>query len=92
MDVSKFRIPEHWPSDAKEFAREGLSEIQELKNAMKQALVDIISLKDALDRSQAEILELKAKLGTNSSNSSNPPSKDPPSAPAREGKPTMPLT
>lgn len=88
MDVSKFKVPGHWPPDAQEFAREAVSEIQELKTAMKHALVDIMSLKGAVDRSQTEIRELKAKLGSNSSNSSKPPSQDPPSAPAREGKTT----
>lgn len=88
MDVTKFKIPEHWPLDAKAFAREAISEIQDLKTSMKQALADIICLKATVERSQAEVKELKAKLGTNSSNSSLPPSKDPPSAPAREIKPT----
>ncbi|MBF0543578.1 MAG: hypothetical protein HQM08_04050, partial [Candidatus Riflebacteria bacterium] len=88
MDVSKFKIPEHWPTDAKDFAHTAISEIQELKAAMKQALLDVVDLKRALERAQAEIRELKEKGGTNSSNSSLPPSKDPPSAPPRETKPT----
>lgn len=95
MDVSKFKIPKHWPTDAKAFAREAISEIQDLRATMKQALGDIITLKGALEHAQAEtkelkaeIKELKAKLGTNSSNSSLPPSKDPPNTPSRESKPT----
>ncbi len=88
MDVSKFKIPEQWPSDAKAFASEAIGEIQELKTAMKHALVEIMSLKDTLDCSQNEIRELKSKLGTNSSNSSKPPSKDPPGTPSPTTKPT----
>lgn len=81
MDVSKFKIPANWPSDAKTFAQEAISEIQDLKAAMKQALSDIIGFQGALERAQVEIRELKAKIGTNSSNSHNPPSKDPPNTP-----------
>lgn len=88
MDVSKFRIPEHWPTDSKAFAREAVSEIQELKAALKQALLDIIGLKDSLGKAQTEIRDLRDKLGTNSTNSSLPPSKDPPSAPFQETTPT----
>ena len=88
MDVSKIKIPANWPPDAQDFAREAISEIQELKSALKQALFDIISIKEALEKSQSEIRELKAKLGTNSSNSGLPPSKNPPGAPTVKIKPT----
>lgn len=88
MNVLKFKIPEQWPNDAKDFARAAITEIQELKAAIKQALIDIIDQNSALERLQVEIRELKEKAGTNSSNSSLPPSKDPPSAPSRETKPT----
>lgn len=88
MDMQKFQIPRHWPEDAKAFALEAISETQDLRTALKLALADIISLKATVECSQAEIKELKTKLGTNSSNSNLPPSKDPPSAPTRESKPT----
>jgi transposase len=88
MDVSKFKVPGHWPPDAREFAHEAMAEIQELKTGMKHALAEIISLKDSLGKAQAETRDLKDKLGVNSSNSGLPPSKDPPSAPPSSTKPT----
>lgn len=86
VDVSKFKIPEHWPSDARAFAEHaipGLLELQELKTALKQAICDIMTLQTSLGKAQEEILELKAKLGTNSSNSNRPPSQDPLGTPPR---------
>ena len=91
MDVSKFKVPEHWPSDARAFAESaipGLCELQELKTALKNAVADILTLQTSLGKAQAEILELKAKLGTNSSNSNRPPSQDPPGTPPRGNRPT----
>jgi transposase len=88
MDVSKFEVPEHWPSDAHSFVREAVSEIQGLKAALKKMVVDFARLQESLEKAQGEIRELKAKLGTNSTNSHRPPSKDPPGAPPGGTKPS----
>ena len=88
VDFSKFKVPSHWPADAQAFAHEAISEIQELKAALKQGITDIITMQGALGKAQEENRDLKAKLGTNSSNSHLPPSKDPPGAPSREVQPS----
>lgn len=88
MDVSKFKIPEHWPPDAKAFSREAISEIQDLNVSMKLVLADIIGLKNALEKAEATIRNLKDKLGNNSSNSGTPPSRDPLDTPPPEPKPS----
>lgn len=88
MDLQTFEVPKHWPKDARNFSRKAISEIQELKTALKEALSEIISLKNAFSRAEAKICALKEKVGTNSSNSSLPPSKDPPGATSQETKPT----
>jgi transposase len=88
MDVAKFKIPEHWPADAQIFAREAISEILELRATVKLLVADVVSMRGALSKAQEEIRELKSKIGTDSSNSHQPPSKDPPGTPPRETKPT----
>ena len=88
MDVTKCNIPASWPPEAREFAREAISEIHELRTAVKKMIADIAGLQMNLEKSQKEILELKAKLKTDSSNSHLPPSKDPPGKPDRETKPS----
>jgi hypothetical protein len=88
MDFSDFQVPKSWPPDAKAFSHDARSQIQGLHDTLKKAMADIIDLRGALEKAQIEILSLKDKLGTNSSNSGLPPSKDPPSAPSRETKPT----
>ena len=48
----------------------------------------IRSQQETIDRLQARVTELEARLGQNSSNSSQPPSSDPPGAPGRSSKPS----
>lgn len=88
MDFTKFIIPASWPSDAREFAREAITEISDLKSLAKKMLGDLAGMQVNLERAQKENLELKAKLGTDSSNSHKPPSTDPPGKPTREPKPS----
>lgn len=83
-----FKIPRNWPKDAQAFARAAISENRELKFALKAALEDVIQMRSLLVHAQAENRDLKEKLGTNSTNSGSPPSKDPPNTPAKETRPT----
>jgi transposase len=59
----------------KEESRKAADEIRALRAALAEALGAVAAL-------GGEVEDLKARLGQNSSNSSLPPSKDPPSAPA----------
>ena len=60
--------------------------IAELEALLKAALARIEDLEAVVAKQAARIAELEARLGTNSSNSSKPPSSDPPGAP-RQAKP-----
>lgn len=95
MDFEKFKIPSAWPKDCCEFAHSAITEISqlkleiaELKNLVHRTLTDVLQLEGSLKKVMAENTELKSKLKTNSSNSSLPPSKDPPhEKPAPKDKP-----
>lgn len=95
MDFATFKIPEHWSADAQGFAQETISEILELSATVKTLVADMILLRGDLAKAQEDLAkaqeenrELKTKLGTNSSNSHQPPSKDSPGTPLRESTPT----
>jgi transposase len=65
------------------------AENQDLRGQLAQALQAVATLQAEVRTLRAEVVELRAQLGQNSSNSSRPPSSDPPGAvPRRSREPT----
>jgi transposase len=62
--------------------------IAELEAQLARRDQEIASLKATIEELTAQLDELKARLGRNSSNSSKPPSSDPPGTPRKEQGPT----